>query len=61
VVVEGVVTLKPDDSFVEVEPMVARPMSWGEMGRVMLEEDGRRAPQSAGCPSDLVANAGRSG
>jgi hypothetical protein len=38
-----VVTLKPDGTFNEVEPFESRPMSWEEMGRVLLEESKGRS------------------
>jgi hypothetical protein len=37
-IVEGAITVNPDGTFNEVEPMVARPMSWEEMG-LLLEEN----------------------
>jgi hypothetical protein len=36
--VEGVVTVNTDGTFGEVEPLESRPMSWEELGRVLLDE-----------------------
>jgi hypothetical protein len=36
--VEGVVVTCPDGTFREVEPFESRPMSWEELGRLLLEE-----------------------
>jgi hypothetical protein len=35
--VEGLVLFTPDGTFREVEPFETRPMSWEEMGRVLLD------------------------
>jgi hypothetical protein len=35
---EGVIVIADDGTFREVEPFESRPMSWEELGRVLLEQ-----------------------
>jgi hypothetical protein len=42
-IAEGVIVITPDGTFREVEPFESRPMSWEEMGRVLLEESKGRS------------------
>lgn len=39
--VEGVVIVTPDGTFREVEPFASRPMSWEELGRMLLDDESK--------------------